>query len=45
MPIYFTAELFHFLARLKRNNNRNWFLAHKDEYEKRAARAGAAFHQ
>jgi uncharacterized protein (TIGR02453 family) len=33
MPIYFTPELFRFLARLKRNNNRDWFLAHKDEYE------------
>jgi uncharacterized protein (TIGR02453 family) len=33
MPIYFTAELFHFLACLKRNNNRDWFLAHKDDYE------------
>ena len=33
MPAYFTAELFRFLARLKRNNNRDWFLAHKDEYE------------
>jgi len=34
MPAYFTAELFRFLARLKRNNNRDWFLAHKDDYEK-----------
>jgi uncharacterized protein (TIGR02453 family) len=33
MPVYFSAELFRFLARLKRNNNRDWFLAHKDEYE------------
>lgn len=33
MPAYFSAELFRFLARLKRNNNRDWFLAHKDEYE------------
>lgn len=33
MPVYFTAELFRFLARLKRNNNRAWFLAHKEEYE------------
>jgi len=33
MPAYFTADLFRFLARLKRNNNRDWFLAHKDEYE------------
>lgn len=34
MPAYFTPELFRFLTRLKRNNNRDWFLAHKDEYEK-----------
>ena len=33
MPAYFTPELFRFLARLKRNNNRDWFQAHKDEYE------------
>jgi uncharacterized protein (TIGR02453 family) len=33
MPAYFTSELFRFLTRLKRNNNRNWFLSHKDEYE------------
>jgi uncharacterized protein (TIGR02453 family) len=34
MPVYFTPELFRFLTRLKRNNDRDWFLAHKDEYEK-----------
>jgi uncharacterized protein (TIGR02453 family) len=33
MPAYFTTELFRFLSRLKRNNNRDWFQAHKDEYE------------
>ncbi len=33
MPSYFTPELFRFLARLKRNNNRDWFLAHKEEFE------------
>jgi uncharacterized protein (TIGR02453 family) len=33
MPVYFTAELFRFLARLKRNNKRDWFLAHQDEFE------------
>src|SRR3954452_3419758 len=33
MPSYFTPELFRFLARLKRNNKREWFQAHKDEYE------------
>jgi uncharacterized protein (TIGR02453 family) len=33
MPAYFTPGLFRFLARLKRNNNREWFLRHKDEFE------------
>jgi uncharacterized protein (TIGR02453 family) len=33
MSAYFTADFFRFLSRLKRNNNRDWFLAHKDEYE------------
>ena len=33
MPSYFTPDLFRFLKRLKRNNNRDWFLAHKEEYE------------
>jgi uncharacterized protein (TIGR02453 family) len=33
MPAYFTPEFFRFLTRLKRNNNRDWFLAHKHEYE------------
>lgn len=33
MPAYFTSDLFRFLSRLKRNNNREWFLRHKDEYE------------
>jgi uncharacterized protein (TIGR02453 family) len=33
MPPHFTAELFRFLVRLKRNNNSEWFLAHKNEYE------------
>ena len=33
MPAYFTPDLFRFLTRLKRNNNRDWFLAHKDEFE------------
>ncbi len=32
MPAYFTPELFRFLTRLKRNNDRDWFLAHKSEY-------------
>lgn len=34
MPAYFTTELFQFLVRLKRNNNRDWFNAHKHEYER-----------
>ena len=33
MPVYFTPEFFRFLTRLKRNNDRDWFLAHKEEYE------------
>lgn len=33
MPAYFPPELFRFLTRLKRNNDRDWFLAHKNEYE------------
>jgi uncharacterized protein (TIGR02453 family) len=33
MPTYFTPDLFRFLTRLKRNNNRDWFLAHRDEFE------------
>jgi uncharacterized protein (TIGR02453 family) len=33
MPAHFTPDLFRFLTRLKRNNNREWFLKHKDEYQ------------
>jgi uncharacterized protein (TIGR02453 family) len=33
MPSHFTPELFRFLSRLKRNNDRDWFQAHKAEYE------------
>jgi uncharacterized protein (TIGR02453 family) len=33
MPSYFTPDLFRFLTRLNRNNNRDWFLARKEEYE------------
>jgi uncharacterized protein (TIGR02453 family) len=33
MPAYFTPDFFRFLSRLKRKNNRDWFQAHKDEYE------------
>jgi uncharacterized protein (TIGR02453 family) len=43
MPAYFTPELFRFLARLKRNNNREWFQAHKDEYETHALRPAVQF--
>jgi uncharacterized protein (TIGR02453 family) len=33
MPGYFGPELFGFLRKLKRNNNREWFMAHKAEFE------------
>jgi uncharacterized protein (TIGR02453 family) len=33
MPAYFTPDLFRFLGRLKRNNDREWFQARKDEFE------------
>lgn len=33
MPTYFTPDLFRFLTRLKRNNKREWFLTHKNEFE------------
>jgi len=33
MPSYFTPDFFRFLTRLKRNNNRDWFQAHRNEYE------------
>jgi uncharacterized protein (TIGR02453 family) len=33
MSAYFSSELFGFLKRLKHNNNRDWFLAHKNQYE------------
>jgi len=32
MPAYFTPDLFRFLTRLKRNNDRDWFHSHKQEY-------------
>jgi uncharacterized protein (TIGR02453 family) len=31
---HFTPELFKFLRELKQNNNRHWFLANKERYEK-----------
>jgi uncharacterized protein (TIGR02453 family) len=43
MPAYFSPELFRFLARLKRNNNREWFLAHKPEYDSCAHQAAIQF--
>ena len=43
MPAYFTTELFRFLTRLKRNNNRDWFQAHKDEYETYARQPALRF--
>jgi uncharacterized protein (TIGR02453 family) len=43
MPAYFTPELFRFLSRLKRNNNREWFQSHKDEYETHARQAALRF--
>lgn len=33
MQPYFTSELFKFFRQLKRHNNREWFLAHKQQYE------------
>lgn len=33
---YFTPDLFTFLEELKRNNNREWFTANRDRYEKAA---------
>ncbi len=32
-PAYFTPATFRFLRALKRNNRRDWFHAHKDDYE------------
>jgi uncharacterized protein (TIGR02453 family) len=43
MPAYFTPELFRFLSRLKRNNNRDWFLAHKDEFEQHVRQPALRF--
>ena len=43
MPAYFTPELFRFLSRLKRNNDRDWFLAHKDEYEQHVRQPALRF--
>jgi uncharacterized protein (TIGR02453 family) len=43
MPVYFTEELFAFLKRLKRNNNRDWFQRHKGEYEAHARQPALRF--
>jgi len=43
MPSHFTPDLFRFLARLKRNNNREWFQAHKPEYESHAHQPAIQF--
>ncbi len=43
MPAYFTPDLFRFLTRLKRNNNRDWFQAHKDDYENCARQPAIRF--
>lgn len=34
MDSYYTHNLFKFLRALARNNNREWFAAHKDEYDR-----------
>jgi uncharacterized protein (TIGR02453 family) len=34
MPAYFTPDLLRFLAELKAHNNRDWFTANKERYEK-----------
>ena len=43
MTAYFTPELFRFLTRLKRNNDRDWFQAHKDEFEEHVRQPALAF--
>jgi len=43
MPAYFTEDLFRFLTQLKRNNRRDWFLKHKDEYERYGRDAALRF--
>lgn len=43
MAPYFTPDLFHFLKRLRRNNDREWFQAHKDEYEAHAREPAVRF--
>ena len=43
MPAYFTPDLFRFLTRLKRNNNREWFQARKHEFESYAQQPALRF--
>ncbi len=43
MSSYFSDELFHFLKRLKRNNKREWFQAHRDDYEMHACQPALRF--
>ena len=43
MASYFTPDLFRFLSRLKRNNDREWFQAHKHEYETHARQPALRF--
>jgi|SRR5579862_771779 len=43
MPSYFTPDLFRFLTRLKRNNKREWFQAHKEEFVARAQQPALRF--
>ncbi len=40
---YFSPRLFHFLAQLRRNNRRAWFLKHKPEYEEFARQPSLRF--
>lgn len=43
MPAYFTPDLFRFLSRLKRNNKREWFLKHQEEFESCARQPALRF--
>ncbi len=40
---YFTPEVFQFLAQLKRNNKRDWFLKNKERYETLAKQPSLSF--
>ena len=40
---YFNAQLFRFLAQLRRSNRRPWFLKHKDEFEELARQPSLRF--